>query len=106
MIAALFAVLVQLLASWADQPAPVVPPAVVAPAPAPGVSPSLAGQGRAILPGVSGSQPGPAAPTVATPPAPEDYPAQSPEEAVGGARCGDGPQVVVSIAPDGTPVCG
>jgi hypothetical protein len=69
MLAALFAALFALLATVADQPAPVVQPApalvvVVAPAPAPGVSPPAGGDSVPLSPVVSGSKPTPTPETV------------------------------------------
>jgi hypothetical protein len=70
MLSAIIAALIALFATLADQPAPAQTspaPAVVAPVPAPGVSPSAGGDSAPILPGVSGTQPGPAPQTVVDP---------------------------------------
>lgn len=70
MIAALFALILQLAHQGPATASPAhggtvpPPPAVVAPGPASGVSPSSGGHSATILPGGSGTQPGPAPETV------------------------------------------
>jgi hypothetical protein len=103
MFAALFALLLQLghVAGPAPAPhgvtgSPAAPaPAVVAPVPAPGGSPSRGGDSAAILPAGGGSQPGPAPVTVVEP--------QLPEEVAG--RQVDCPGGVGTMRADGSVDC-
>jgi hypothetical protein len=98
MFAALVAALVALVATWADQPAPVQTPGpapVAAVAPAPHSAPH-----RAPVATV--------APTPHPGPAPVSVPEpghQNADEVIGSYRCADAHQVVVALAADGSYVC-